>query len=86
MFRVKHWLERFQERYYPKEQIIHIVEHWLSLHPTSERLKIAAICIQIIGNLKDLAILDKYKIDGQAEEITNIKMSVRFSVYRRSLD
>jgi len=86
MFRVKHWLERFQERYYPKEQIIHIVEHWLSLYPTLERLKIAAICIQIIGNRKDLAILDKYKIDGQAEEITNIKMSVRFSVYRRSLD
>ena len=86
VWRVRHWLEEFDERHDPRNRVLSIIDCWLASHPTVECLRIAAECVQVIGTRKDLSILDKYTIEGPPDKVANIKESTRFFVHRRSLD
>lgn len=80
------WLEDAEKRHDSKKQILEVVDRWLGSHPTFDNLKIAAACIQSIGSRPDLALLDKYIINGPQDKIVEVKMSTRYFVCRRSLD
>ncbi|MEH2005204.1 ATP-binding protein [Nostoc sp.] len=84
--RVRSWLEKFDKREDQKNRILNIVDCWLAFNPTVIGLQIAAMCIRVVGTRKDVSILDQYTIEGLPNEITRIKDSTRFAVYRRYLD
>ncbi|MEH2417558.1 hypothetical protein [Nostoc sp.] len=83
---VRSWLEKFEKREDQKNRILNIVDCWLAFNPTVIGLQIAAMCIRVVGTRKDVSILDQYTIEGLPNEITRIKDSTRFAVYRRYLD
>ena len=83
---VHNWLEGFERRRDPDNRAMRVVDAWLASHRTLRGLKVAAACIAMVGRRRDLAILNRYSIDGPLPEIVNIKRSAVFSVRRRSLE
>ena len=86
VWRVKYWLEEFDKRHESQIRIMNIIDRWLSTHSSIDGLKIVAVCLEFIGTRKDLSILDKYKIEGDPEEILKIKTNTKFGLYRRTLE
>jgi len=77
------WLEAYDKKY---ELNSSVVSKFILLHPTINGLKLAARCIQSMGTRKDISILDLVRIENAVGEISRIKASVQFSVYRRTLN
>lgn len=86
--RVSYWLGDLHGKQIPKRQILDVIDKLLDFTMTLERFKAVALCIGTIGTRSDnsLAILDKFEIDNLSDEISNIKASTQFDVYRRTLD
>jgi len=85
VWRVKYWLEEFDKRH-ESQNSLRIIDLWLSKNTSVEGLAISSACLEIIGIRKNLSLLDKYKIDGDPEEIKMIKTNAKFSVYSRTLE
>ena len=79
-----HWVEKFDKRHDSRAKLI--MEKWLESNPTVRGLSVIAAFLKVRGTRKDLAILDKYEIEGSNEEISKIKSDAKFAIYRRSLD
>lgn len=77
------WLEHYEMQYELKPIII---RKFILAHPTMQGLKIAARCLELIGNRKDISILDNLQIEAPLDELEKIKSSLQFTVYRRTLD
>lgn len=77
--------ERHGFRYVVPERQLALLDRWLSNHRTVRGLLIAAECLVHIGARKDLTLLDRYPIEGDAASMERIKADARFSVYRRTL-
>jgi hypothetical protein len=85
---ISYWLKNLQRMDVKKDQILNVISTWLDCELTLKRFKIAALCIEIVGSRSDhsLSILDRYKIDSLFNDLSKIKASTQFSIYRRTLD
>lgn len=77
--------ERYGQRFVFPERQLHVLDEWLSNHRTVRGLQVAAECLRHIGTRRDLTLLDRYPIDGDANEIEQIKTDAKFSLCRRTL-
>jgi len=80
------WLEGFERRRDPENRALRVVDAWLANHRTLRGLAVAATCVSAVGRRPDLAILNRYPIDGPLPEIVNLKRDAAFAVRRRSLE
>jgi hypothetical protein len=77
--------ERGGQRFVFPERRLRLLDGWLSHHPTVRGLEVAAECLKHIGTRRDLDLLDRYSIEGDAKEVERIKADARFSVQNRIL-
>jgi hypothetical protein len=69
---------------FPRRQL-DLLDGWLRAHPTLRGLEIAAAQIVHIGSRADLALLDRYEIDGPPEKTAAVQGDAAFAVRKRSL-
>jgi len=77
--------ERGGQRIVFPERQLRLLEEWLSNHRTARGLAIAAECLKHIGTRRELDLLDRYPIEGNAHDIERIKNGARFSLRKRTL-
>jgi len=77
--------ERGGQRIVFPERQLRLLDEWLSNHRTVRGLQVAAECLKHIGTRRDLGLLDRYQIDGDAGEVERTKADAKFSVWRRTL-
>ncbi len=73
-----------QRLVFPERQL-RLLDEWLSNHRTVRGLQIAAECLRHIGTRRNLALLDRYPIAGDVDEVDRIKANARFSLCSRTL-
>jgi len=86
VFRVRFWLENIDKRHESKEQVIAVIDHWLSIDPTIARIRIAAACIQTIGTRDSLVIITKHEQMEPRDEIAKIIVNTRYAIQMRTLN
>ena len=63
-----------------------LFDAWLANHRTLRRLAVEAAGVAAVGRRPDLAVLNRYPIDGPLPEIVNLKGDAAFAVRRRTLE
>jgi hypothetical protein len=76
---------RSGQRFVFPDRQIRLLDQWLSGHRTARGLQVAAECLKHIGTRRDLELLDRYPIEGDAAEVERIKAGARFAVRKRTL-
>jgi hypothetical protein len=77
--------ERSGQRFVFPERQLRLLDDWLSNHRTVRGLQVAAECLKHIGTRRDLALLDRYPIEGDVGDVERTKVDARFSLRRRTL-
>jgi hypothetical protein len=77
--------ERGGRRYVFPERRLRLLDGWLSTHRTVRGLAVAAECLKHIGTRRDLDLLERYPIVGDASEVERIKADAGFSLRKRTL-
>jgi hypothetical protein len=73
------------QRFVFPERQLRLLDEWLSNHRSVRGLEVAAECLKHIGTRRDLDLLDRHPIDGDAAEVNRIKADAKFSLRRRTL-
>jgi hypothetical protein len=77
--------ERGGHRFIFQERQIRLLDEWLSVHRSVRGLEVAVECLKHIGTRRNLDLLDRYHIEGDASAIGRLKADARFSVCKRTL-
>ena len=77
--------ERGGQRFIFPERQLRLLDGWLSAHRTVRGLEVAAEYLKHIGTRRNLDLLNRYRIEGDALAVERIKADARFSVFRRTL-
>jgi hypothetical protein len=67
------------------ERRLRLLDVWLSHHRTVRGLKVAGECLKYIGTRRELELLNRYQIEGDAAEVERIKGDASFRLRKRSL-
>ena len=84
--RVWFWLDRLAERRVTAERWLAVLENWLTLSPTKERILVGAAMIRQRGPRTALRILRPYFDKGITSEFDDVLADTEYAVRRHSLD
>jgi hypothetical protein len=77
--------ERGGQRFIFRDRQLRLLDGWLSAHRTVRGLEVAAECLKHIGTRRDLDLLNRYTIEGDAPAAERVKADARFSIWKRTL-
>jgi hypothetical protein len=77
--------ERGGQRFIFPERQLRLLDGWLSAHRTVRGLEVVAECLKYIGTRRDLDLLNRYTVEGDASAVERAKADAGFSLWNRAL-
>jgi hypothetical protein len=82
---LQHWAEEFERRQDDHARYLRILNEWLTQNPIMERFSVFAEAVHRQGTREDIALLYKFDIAGDTDEIMKMRANAKFEIMRRTL-